>query len=124
MGPKNANLPFRLENLSRFVTLTHLKFVSPREHVLHFYTHRIIPCNFCLYLMFYRCVVTDPSLRILMAGGPPMHLGFVIHVFLHFLVTHKMMIRVSRTNESLVDETTASDLTEPLLHDTDDAATE
>ena len=34
----------------------------------------------------------------LLAAGPPMHLGFVIHVFLHFLVTQQMMSRAARAN--------------------------
>ncbi|KAL9975526.1 hypothetical protein ACROYT_G012696 [Oculina patagonica] len=35
-----------------------------------------------------RCEIKDLSLDILFEAGPPMYLGFLIHMFLHFVIRH------------------------------------
>lgn len=37
-------------------------------------------------LSFDRCEIQEQSLKILLEVGPPMYLGFLIHVFLHFVI--------------------------------------
>ena len=37
-------------------------------------------------IILYRCEIKEQSLNILLEVGPPMYLGFLIHVFLHFVI--------------------------------------
>ena len=46
-------------------------------------------------LDFYRCEIKEPSLDIVFEAGPPMYLGFLIHMFLHFLIIETEIIKRS-----------------------------
>ncbi|XP_078365410.1 uncharacterized protein LOC144649720 [Oculina patagonica] len=40
-----------------------------------------------------RCEIKEPSLDIVFEAGPPMYLGFLIHMFLHFLIIETEIIK-------------------------------
>ena len=61
----------------------------------------------CPHLLICRCEVKEPSLKLLHEAGPPMYLGFLIHVFLHFVI---MQTRISGSGLYANEELTA-----PLL---------
>ena len=46
-------------------------------------------------LDFFRCEIKEPSLDIVFEAGPPMYLGFLIHMFLHFLIIETEIIKRS-----------------------------
>ena len=50
-------------------------------------------CNKLCFL--YRCEIKDLSLRILFEVGPPMYLGFLIHMFLYFVIIETEIIKRS-----------------------------
>ena len=56
----------------------------------------------------FRCEIKEPSLKLLHEAGPPMYLGFLIHMFLHFLI---MQTRIGRSRSHRSEELTA-----PLLY--------
>ena len=60
------------------------------------------------YLIICRCEIRGTSLRLLHDAGEPMYLGFLIHVFLHFLI---MQTRMGRSKRSLPGNEDT-----PLLH--------
>ena len=42
-----------------------------------------------------RCEIKDESMKILIEAGPPMYLGFLIHMFLHFVIIQTEMVKQS-----------------------------
>ena len=71
---------------------------------------------------FFRCEIKEQSLQILLEVGPPMYLGFLIHVCLHFVIIEtKIGIRALPDTDSESDYTTArsSTISEYLEADED-----
>lgn len=48
-----------------------------------------------LVLYIHRCEIKDLSLDILFDAGPPMYLGFLIHVCLHFVIIQAKLAKQS-----------------------------
>lgn len=45
-----------------------------------------------------RCEIDDLSLNMLFDAGPPMYLGFLIHVFLHFVIIETKIVKQPHTD--------------------------
>ena len=53
-----------------------------------------------LVLSLNRCEIKDLSLDILFDAGPPMYLGFLIHVCLHFVIIQAKLAKQSGDGRS------------------------
>ena len=58
-----------------------------------------------LVLYIHRCEIKDLSLDILFDAGPPMYLGFLIHVFLHFVIIQAKLAKQSGDGRSINNAT-------------------
>ena len=53
-----------------------------------------------MMLFYRRCEIKELSLDMLFGAGPPMYLGFLIHVFLHLVIIRSKIAKQPRDEQN------------------------